>query len=295
MNRSFFVVLPMLILLLLLGQARAQGNERQARLMDRLIAAYPDFLLARKGNLLIWKDGTEMPFDDGRAKSFDERMKTPDLEDMFYATYQAGRPKATPGYNIDPGRVRFEPFFKRMYGTSRAQVRANLTSIVWLPKKSGKRIKVTAINGVAEKLQKISNELDKLPARFNKYLIPARRADRKFVPGIFSWRCIRGTQRLSVHSFGAAVDLVFLQYWQTAFRPGGKKQKGSTNCSANQPRFLHKHGKGKVGGHRHAYKNSMPFEIVDIFERHGFIWGGKWYHYDTMHFEYRPELLKAAR
>jgi hypothetical protein len=28
-----------------------------------------------------------------------------------------------------------------------------------------------------------------------------------------------------------------------------------------------------------------------IFEKHGFIWGGKWYHYDTMHFEYRPELL----
>ena len=39
------------------------------------------------------------------------------------------------------------------------------------------------------------------------------------------------------------------------------------------------------------YRNRMPPEIVDIFERHGFIWGGKWYHYDTMHFEYRPELL----
>ena len=24
---------------------------------------------------------------------------------------------------------------------------------------------------------------------------------------------------------------------------------------------------------------------------HGFIWGGKWYHYDTMHFEFRPELV----
>jgi len=28
-----------------------------------------------------------------------------------------------------------------------------------------------------------------------------------------------------------------------------------------------------------------------VFERHGFIWGGRWWHYDTMHFEYRPELL----
>jgi D-alanyl-D-alanine carboxypeptidase len=43
------------------------------------------------------------------------------------------------------------------------------------------------------------------------------------------------------------------------------------------------------------YKNEVPIEIVQIFERHGFIWGGRWYHYDTMHFEYRPEIIAAAR
>ena len=32
---------------------------------------------------------------------------------------------------------------------------------------------------------------------------------------------------------------------------------------------------------------------VDAFEAEGFIWGGRWLHYDTMHFEYRPELLDA--
>ena len=46
------------------------------------------------------------------------------------------------------------------------------------------------------------------------------------------------------------------------------------------------------GGRQHpAYKNRIPMEIVRIFEKHGFIWGGRWSHYDTMHFEYRPELL----
>jgi hypothetical protein len=24
------------------------------------------------------------------------------------------------------------------------------------------------------------------------------------------------------------------------------------------------------------YKNRLPIEIVEIFEKHGFIWGGKW-------------------
>jgi D-alanyl-D-alanine carboxypeptidase len=32
-----------------------------------------------------------------------------------------------------------------------------------------------------------------------------------------------------------------------------------------------------------------------LFEQHGFIWGGKWYHYDTMHFEYRPEIIATAK
>ncbi|MBP9613702.1 MAG: M15 family metallopeptidase, partial [Sulfurospirillum sp.] len=28
-------------------------------------------------------------------------------------------------------------------------------------------------------------------------------------------------------------------------------------------------------------------------EKYGFVWGGRWYHYDTMHFEYRPELFES--
>ena len=48
-----------------------------------------------------------------------------------------------------------------------------------------------------------------------------------------------------------------------------------------------------TGGGVH-YKNRIPMEIVRVFEKHGFIWGGRWSHYDTMHFEYRPELMPAG-
>jgi hypothetical protein len=34
---------------------------------------------------------------------------------------------------------------------------------------------------------------------------------------------------------------------------------------------------------------------VAVFEREGFIWGGKWYHFDPIHFEYRPELTGGGR
>lgn len=43
------------------------------------------------------------------------------------------------------------------------------------------------------------------------------------------------------------------------------------------------------------YRNRLPKAVVAAFERHGFIWGGKWYHYDTMHFEYRPDLIAIGR
>ncbi|MFM7757478.1 MAG: M15 family metallopeptidase [Crocinitomicaceae bacterium] len=39
----------------------------------------------------------------------------------------------------------------------------------------------------------------------------------------------------------------------------------------------------------------IPLELVEIFERYGFIWGGKWLPYDTMHFEFRPELIDYIR
>ncbi len=45
---------------------------------------------------------------------------------------------------------------------------------------------------------------------------------------------------------------------------------------------------------RYPYKNRVPWEIVEIFEKHGFIRGGKWYRHDTMHFEYQPEIVAAS-
>jgi hypothetical protein len=44
-----------------------------------------------------------------------------------------------------------------------------------------------------------------------------------------------------------------------------------------------------------SYRNDTPAEIVKIFGKQGFIWGGRWFHYDTMHFEYRPELIELTK
>jgi len=96
--------------------------------------------------------------------------------------------------------------------------------------------------------------------------------DRYFatVGGSFNWRVISGTQRLSAHSYGIAVDF-------------NTNLGGYWKWSGEQ--------EGAVG----VYNNQYPEILVRHMERFGFIWGGKWHHYDGMHFEYRPELIIYAR
>jgi D-alanyl-D-alanine carboxypeptidase len=242
-----------------MGAATENDAGGNSKLLDKLVAAYPDFLASHDGNTLRWKDGTPMPFDDGKGeKDFETRLNNPDLEDEFYAPYPVGRTGTPPGVNTDPGRVRYEPFFAKMYGDCmKGEVTSKLVPVPWLPKHGAKKLVITSVNGVNEKLKAVSAELDELPERFVKYLTPSG--------GTYNCRVIAGTARPSVHGNGIAIDINvgWSDYWRNAQPVNGK----------------------------YPYKNRIPWEIIEIFEKHGFIWGGKWYHYDTMHFEYRPELL----
>jgi hypothetical protein len=227
----------------------------------RLVAAYPDFLASTDGNWLVWKDGTRMAIDDGRgAKSFDDLIATADLQDMFHWPYRPGATGKTPGHQQDPGRARHQPFFDKMYGDcTKGETADKLVEVVWLPKKARQRLKVTRVNGIAERLKAVSRTLDELPTKFDAYLFPAA--------GTYNCRPIAGTSRPSVHGAGVAIDIALkhAHYWRWT-KPGADG--------------------------RYAYRSSIPAEIVAAFEKEGFIWGGRWYHYDTMHFEYRPELIE---
>lgn len=227
--------------------------------LSRLQAAYPDHIARVTPNALIWTDGETTPYDDGRVKDFAAKLADPDLEDQMSIPYPSGTTYPwPPPENFDPGRIRFEPFFKKMYGSNPADVQTHLRPVDWLPGAGGKKLMATSLNGVDQKLRAVSQELDALGAQIRRYVDnPA---------GTYYWRTIEGTPRLSVHSFGIAIDInvKYSRYWRwDLFGPQAKL----------------------------IFKNDIPLDVVRVFEKHGFIWGGKWYHYDTMHFEYRPELL----
>jgi hypothetical protein len=241
-----------------LAQSRSSSDAAMA-----LIKSYPDFLDRIEANDLVWKDGTRMRIDDGKgAKTFDALLDDPDIKDMFLMQYPLGERGLAPTVDFDPGRIRYAPLFKKMYGDchSAGFVAANMTDVVWLPSKYGKSLKFSKINGAAAALQRVSDELDSLPQRFLTYLRPTQ--------GTYNCRLVAGTNHESTHGLGIAVDIAgaHSHYWMWS--------------------------KPDADG-RYAYRNEIPWEIVRIFEKHGFVWGGKWYHYDTMHFEYRPEIVST--
>lgn len=232
----------------------------------RLLAAYPDHLQGATRNAIIWKDGTVMPYDDGReTKTFQQLLDQPDLQDQVEGmVYPMGVDYPIPARNQDPGRVRYEPFFFKMYGGTKEEVQKKLTTITFMPKTFNVKLQVTTVNGIDKKMLALSAELDTLK-QFHTYL--------ENPGGTFNWRVIAGTTRMSTHSFGMTIDInvKHSNYWRWAV----------SDPVEDSPRTI-------------EYKNRIPLELVKIFEKHGFIWGGKWYHYDTMHFEYRPELITAG-
>jgi len=227
---------------------------------QKLMKCYSGFVVGFADNGLLFKDGTRLPWNDGiKNKTAQQKLDQPDLKDMFVEAYPIGAQATPPQPGEDPGRIRNDAFFKKIYGRTQAQVERHLVIITWCPKLVGQQIRVTTINGVDKKIKLISGELDKHP-EFKKYLT--------HIGGTFDWRNINGTTRHSMHSYGATIDIntAYSDYWQWV-------------CKCTNENVQVK------------YRNRIPQAIVDIFEKHGFIWGGKWYHFDTMHFEYRPELL----
>ncbi|GAB6089433.1 hypothetical protein JCM12856_10260 [Spirochaeta dissipatitropha] len=90
----------------------------------------------------------------------------------------------------------------------------------------------------------------------------------------YSYRRVADTASLSFHSYGTAVDIV------------------PSNYHGLSPYWLWaSQWNSRWYDMDHSQRYMPPESIIEIFEQHGFIWGGKWLLFDTIHFEYRPEIL----
>ncbi len=222
-----------------------------------LLTAYPSSVKRITADSLYFFNGKSMSVGVRHDVSDHEYlMDHASLVDQMSEMYSPGKATHLPLPNEDPGRVRCEEFFQKMYGASEAEVRTRCTSVKWV---DGTSLPISTVNHVDRHVKSVVEELKNLSVQDHAFL--------RSPGGSFKWRAIAGTKRRSAHSYAIAIDInvAHSHYWRN-------------HASSEQQSVV--------------YRNRIPQSIIDIFEKHGFIWGGKWYHFDTMHFEYRPELCE---
>ena len=90
----------------------------------------------------------------------------------------------------------------------------------------------------------------------------------------WNWRNISASENRSMHAYGAAIDILprslgnQATYWQWS--------------AQHYPEWW---------AIPYSRRYHPPNDVIKAFESFGFIWGGKWMYFDTMHFEYRPEAI----
>jgi hypothetical protein len=235
----------------------------EARTLSMFKRAYPDLIhsVEEEGQrkfVIAGESRSKIPLEDGvQGKSFEQRLEDPDLIESVEDSYPLELNRKAWPLNYDPGRLRTDAFFRAVYGATEKAVAANLVEVDFC----GHRVSFNRRNGAADALGRAGRKIAALVAKD-----PKLQPYVKTLGGTFAWRTIEGTSRLSAHCFAVSIDLnpELGGYWRWS--------KGSDLGDMKR---------------RVAY----PDSIVKAFESEGFVWGGKWYHFDLMHFEYRPEFF----
>mgnify|MGYP001827499843 FL=1 len=230
--------------------------------MTATLMAYPALRPGADGETLIAPDGQTVAARGMTGRSPREIILAPSFGDQFFAIYPLDRDLETRRIPYqDPGRARDQAFFTLLYGADAQTVQTDLTIVTAGPGPPA-QFRVTRRHGVDCQLRAAIASLEENWDGLTPYFTT--------VGGSFNWRRISGTSRLSAHSYGIAIDINanLGGYWRWSGEP-----------------------EGAVGD----YNNQVPWRLVETMERYGFIWGGKWHHFDGMHFEYRPEIILFSR
>lgn len=208
---------------------------------------------------LDMKNGKSVLYDDKKQKNYEQKIYKADLQDTLEDLYPLESINEVREEGRDPGRFRVYSFLSSVYGEGEGQVRKNLANY---STRYG-NLDFNSKNKAGEMLKKSLDEgyeLAKSNPKVGGFIYPTC--------GTFNYRVVQDTGLLSPHSFAIAIDLNKndSDYWKWATR-----DKGSKRIS------------------------EYPKELVKIFENNGFVWGGKWSHFDILHFEYRPEIILKAK
>ncbi len=273
-------------------------------------------------NRVVFLNGHVMDCDDGQKydlqndQSFQKQMANVDLSDVLIQGYPETYSAPLYEKNYSPGRFRNDQLFINTYvninslsnnhlqrSASNTLVEDDLKFLARSLKNDivkvnflGFNINMNQRNGAASALSRVSQRLEKDFPKSATWLKTTRN-----MSGGYNMRFISGTNRLSSHSWGIAVDFTlknatsdlkwFDSYWKwvSLCAPSLKCNPARTDKGANERRDL---AEELLAVQIYPQNfDHFPPEVVQVFADEGFIWGGHWHHFDTMHFEYRPEFF----
>ncbi|WP_315081690.1 M15 family metallopeptidase [uncultured Clostridium sp.] len=261
----FFICFIMLFNIPIISKAEEIRDYEVQMKQDLLVLmlSYPDDIVdIEKSNdkvYIVMKSGKKILYDDKIQKNHEEKLVNPDLQDMLEQFYPLDKKDIIMDKSFDPGRARNYDLLNAVYGNSRNAIEKNMVNLKYGYPNYQFNKKNNANTSLDNTLKTLV-PLCKARSDIASILYPAS--------GTYNYRVISGTGRLSPHSYGIAIDLKSdkRDYWKWSNEKDAQKRL-----------------------------SEYPKELVETFENNNFVWGGKWGHFDILHFEYRPEIILKAK
>ncbi|MDR0569587.1 MAG: M15 family metallopeptidase [Spirochaetaceae bacterium] len=265
-----------------IGQAQETRDlDRGESVMKALARAYPDRLGPaeyRDGDWAVSIRGVYYYYAQGRILPEILRYRVSEYDPQPFYAYPANLPQWKDPEPEESARIKRQAEQRRLRPPKRSQ---HFYDALWRAStraESYDRVKTIRFLGKNTMVHyAILEELALVEERITE-AAQTNPAVRQWVASIntvtgWNWRNIAETESRSFHAYGAAVDVLpkissLETYWLWTSRSIPEW------WTVPYSRRLH-----------------PPDAVVKAFESYGFIWGGKWLNFDTMHFEYRPEIL----
>jgi hypothetical protein len=267
------------------GRLDEPGESRGEKVFRAIAEAYPDRIGKIEfldGDWTIQVYGERFYYAEGRLLPASLRTEMNEYAPLPFYNYQKELPPWVQPTPEESARVREQESLRSSRQLKRS---SHFYDALWRARsrdEAWERVKqirflghqalvhysiLTELSLVEEQIQKAA----KTSAAVRQWMNSISVADS------WNWRNIASSQGRSYHAYGAAIDLLpksmggLETYWLWTAR--------------NTPEWW---------AVPYSRRFHPPDEVINAFESFGFIWGGKWRYYDTMHFEYRPEILALS-
>jgi hypothetical protein len=256
--------------------------DRGERVMKALAAAYPDRAGPaeyRDGDWAIPIRGVFYYYAEGRLLPEELRDRAAEYDPQPFYSYPSELPPWKAPEPEEADRYRSFAERRRAHPPKRSQ---HFYDALWraaTKEESYERIKTIRLFG--RQVLVHYSIMEDLALVEERILTEAKTnpAVRQWINSLdtldsWNWRNIADTQSRSFHAYGAAIDLL-------PASTGGRATSWLWTARNNAEWWTVPYEK----------RLHPPEAVIKAFEAYGFIWGGKWLFYDTMHFEYRPEIM----